>query len=227
MPSPIRTPRSDGVATRKAILEAAGHLISEAGLAQATSKQIAARASVDIASINHHFGNRSGLYQAVLAEAHRRLLDAKHLERLAATIEPAEQKLKALIRLLVQGGAMAPNWPLIVLMREVMAPSAHLMALQQEEVLPKLQRVLPILSELTALSPDDPRLWRCLPSIAAPCALFALAGKLDSPLTNRFSGVPAEVVVEQLFAFTMGGLAAISRGLETGPKASPASGRVS
>ncbi len=216
MPPTTRAPRSDGVATRKAILEAAGHLIAEAGLAQAASKEIATRAGVDIASINHHFGNRAGLYQAVLAEAHRRLIDAEHLEQLAAATEPAEQKLKVLIRLLVQGGAMAPNWPLIVLAREVMAPSAHLMALQQEEVLPKLQRVLPILSELTALPPDDPRLWRCLPSIAAPCALFALAGKLDSPLTNRFAGAPAEVVVEHLFTFTMGGLAAISRGPETG-----------
>lgn len=216
MPPSTRAPRSDGVATRKAILEAAGFLIADAGLALAASKQIAARAGVDVASINHHFGNREGLYQAVLIEAHRRLIDGKHLEQLAASTEPPETKLKALIRLLVQGGALEPNWPLIVLAREIMAPSAHLMALQQEEVLPKLQRVLPILSELTALPPDDPRLWRCLPSIAAPCALFALAGKLDSPLTNRFSAVPAEVVVEHLFAFAMGGLAAISQAPETG-----------
>lgn len=206
-----RMPRADGVATRGRILEAAGACIAAGGFARMTSKEVAAKAGVHLASINHHFGSRAGLYQAVLAEAHRRLVDAEHLRRLAAGTQPAAGKLKDLIRLLVQGGGSAQRWPLTVLAREIMSPSPHLLALQQEEVMPKLHLVLPILAELTGLPPDDPRLWQCLPCIAAPCAFLALAAQMDTPLTNRFGGGTAEEGVERLFSFVMGGLAAIRR----------------
>ena len=50
------------------------HLSSEGelspdGIRRNTQQAIAAPAQVDLASINHHFGNCSGLYQTVLAEA--------------------------------------------------------------------------------------------------------------------------------------------------------------
>lgn len=45
------------------------------GFAGAPSKTIAAAAKADMASINYHFGNRDGLYRAVLVEAHHRIID--------------------------------------------------------------------------------------------------------------------------------------------------------
>ena len=52
---------------------------------------------MDLASINYHFGSRSGLYQAVLAEAHRRLMDVADLQRLAQSRLAATDKLRAVI----------------------------------------------------------------------------------------------------------------------------------
>jgi TetR/AcrR family transcriptional regulator, regulator of cefoperazone and chloramphenicol sensitivity len=62
-----RSLRADGEATRAKILESAGRLFAAQGYAEATSKEIAADADVDLASINYHFGSRSGLYLTVLA----------------------------------------------------------------------------------------------------------------------------------------------------------------
>jgi AcrR family transcriptional regulator len=183
-------------------------LIGDAGFAQTTSKQIAARAGVDLASINHHFGNRAGLYQAVLADAHRRLLDAGEVERLVSGGQGAAEKLRSLIGLLLHGGASDLRWPLVVLLREIMAPSTHLVALQQEEVLPKLRLAMPVLAELTGLPQDDPRLWRCLPAVVAPCAMLALAGQTETPL-GHLVAAPPEVLADQMFTFVLGGLAAI------------------
>jgi len=211
MPTTGRAPRADGVATRARILEEAGQRIAAAGFAQTTNKEIAVAAAVDLASINHHFGNRAGLYQAVLAEAHRRFLDAELLERLVASPKSAKEKLRAMIGLMVEGRAQAQRWPMIVLAREILSPSSHLPTLQQQEVLPKLQLVLPILSELTAIPMDSPVLWRCLPCIAAPCAIYALARHLDSPLTNRLGHPRESEVADHLFTFALGGLENVSR----------------
>ena len=116
-------PRPDGEATRARILEAAGELFAAHGYAEAASKAIAARAEVDLASINYHFGSRSGLYQAVLAEAHRRLMDVADLQRLAQSRLAATDKLRAVIGHLV-GNALsgAENWHISVLTAEILAP---------------------------------------------------------------------------------------------------------
>ena len=57
------------------MLAAAGEQFVVTGYAETSSKAIAGQAQVDLASINYHFGNRSGLYQAVLARCHAQLLD--------------------------------------------------------------------------------------------------------------------------------------------------------
>ncbi|MBE3638815.1 TetR/AcrR family transcriptional regulator [Mangrovicoccus algicola] len=210
-PRKKRTSRSDGDLTRRTILETAGEMFSSAGLAETTNKDIAARAEVDIASINYHFVNRAGLYQAVLTEAHRRIADRSDLERIVGSDLSAQGKLKELLRFLLGGTARELQWPLILLGREILAPTTHFAILQQEEILPKLQLVLPLLSEISGIPADDPVLLRCLPSIAAPCALIALVGRGDSPLAEELNSAPRDALVEQLYCYTVGGLEAVSR----------------
>jgi AcrR family transcriptional regulator len=53
--------------TQKKLLEAARHLFAEQGLHGTSVAQIAARAGVSSAMINHHFGGKEGLYRACLA----------------------------------------------------------------------------------------------------------------------------------------------------------------
>lgn len=97
MNRPRRELRSDGEATRARILEAAGELSTVNGFAGASNKAIAARANVDMASINYHFGNRDGLYRAVLAKAHHRLMDLTDLQQLSEINLPVTTKLRSLI----------------------------------------------------------------------------------------------------------------------------------
>ena len=204
-----RGPRADGAATRKRILEIAGERFAAAGFAETTGKEIAARAEVDVASINYHFGSRAGLYQAVLAEAHRRFADLEDIERIVAADLAAEDRLRNLVRFLVAGASGVAQWPMIVFGREISSPSSHLWTLQQEEVAPKLQAILPLLSEITGIATDDPALLRCLPCIVAPCILIALLGRTSTPLADRLRAPSLDELVEQLSAYAIGGLHAI------------------
>ncbi|WP_207630318.1 TetR/AcrR family transcriptional regulator [Paracoccus xiamenensis] len=207
--------RADGEATRKRILEAAGELIATKGLAGAPSKLIAATAGADMASINYHFGNRDGLYQAVLVEAHRRIIDRADIERIATSDAPASDKLKSLITFFIASGSGSDRWPVIVLFRELLAPGPHIKVLRDVEVLPKLLMVLPILSEITSIPENDPKLWACLPCIGAPCLALLLVGR-NTPFSEVLFDQSQQAIVDHLYSFALGGLEAVGEGYRKG-----------
>lgn len=210
MSANTRNLRADGEATRSRILEAAGRLVAVGGFADTTSKAIAEQAGVDLASINYHFGSRNGLYQALLVEAHRRMIDVADLRVLARSDRPAEDKLRALIAyLLKRSQSGAEEWHLAVLAAELLAPSPHVQVLFQETVPAKASLVAGILGEITGIPVDDPALARCLVSVAAPCLLLQLGRRgLPGPVQAVLRS-PPDVVVEHFHRFAMAGLRAI------------------
>lgn len=202
--------RTDGEATRTRILEAAGELFAAGGFAETTSKAIAAKAGVDLASINYHFGSRSGLYQAVLTEAHRRLMDLADLQRLAQSPMPAADKLRALIDQMVRSAAQGSDgWHSTVLTAEFLAPSSHILTLFQSVVPTKASLVMVILGQITGIPANDPALLRCLLSVMAPCLLLQI-GRRDIPgPAQAVLKMPREALVEHLHRFALAGLQAI------------------
>lgn len=211
MSKPVRTQRTDGEATYNRILEAGGELFASVGFAETTNKMIAARAEVDLASINYHFGSRNGLYQAVLVDAHRRMVSVDSLQQLVATDLPAREKLRKLIEGLVMSATDDQGWHARVLSREVLSPTSHLQTLLKTEVPAKLPFVLSILSEITATPPDDPSLLRCLISVMAPCAMLLVVGPNAVSLAEQIHRMPREILVDHLYKFAIGGLEAIGR----------------
>ncbi|HOA63017.1 MAG: CerR family C-terminal domain-containing protein [Verrucomicrobia bacterium] len=203
--------RIDGEATHKRILETAGELFAAFGFAETSNKAIAAKAGVDLASINYHFGSRGGLYQAVLAEAHRRLISMESLQEVTAADLPARDKLKRVIEGIVEAAVGQQGWHSRVLVRELMSPTSHLQVLQQNEVLPKFKVVLGILREITSIPPDDPALFRCAVSVMAPCAMMLVAGRNVPAVVEAVSSTPREALVAHLYHFAIGGLNAIGQ----------------
>ncbi|MGN6581203.1 MAG: TetR/AcrR family transcriptional regulator [Bordetella sp.] len=207
-----RGQRTDGDATRTRILDAAGELFALAGYAETTSKAIAARAGVDQASINYHFGSRGELYQSVLAEAHRRLVNLADLRLLAGSRLAPSKKLLALIDHFVeQATNKSQGWHLKVLAQELLAPSSHLHALFQNELLPKVSVVKYILSEITGIAPDDPAIARCAISVAAPCLMLLIGARgVPGPLQDVLL-MPREAITRHLHGYALAGLRAIGR----------------
>ncbi len=215
--TPSRSPRADGEATRTRILQTAGELFARDGYAATPNKAIAAHAGVDLASINYHFGSRAGLYQAVLIEAHHRMMDANTLQRLAQSTLPPEEKLYRLIDWIVPGHPGHPGqqdaaaaWPLAVLANEVLAPSPHMETLYQSAVVPKVAHVLDILSQISGIDRQDPALLRCAVSVIAPCLLLVLSQRgLPSPARVVLQQPRADVV-DHLHRFALAGLRKVS-----------------
>ena len=211
-----RGPRTDGEATRARILSAAGELFAATGFAETTSKAIAARAGVDLASINYHFGSRGGLYQAVLAEAHHRLVSVDDLQRFSDSGASAPDKLRLLITQLVERASEQPRgWPLQVLAREFLAPSSHLKPVFEDALRPKFQAIRRMLGEIAGLPEDEPAITRCAVSVAAPCLMLLVGGpNVPGPLREIFQ-MPRDAVVAHLHRFALGGLQAIAQARES------------
>lgn len=190
-----------------------------ADFAETTNKQVAAAAGVDMASINYHFGTRAGLYQAVLIEAHRRLIDHTDIEALSNAGQPVHDKLRALIDFVVASASGKDRWPALVLFRELAAPSPNIEVLRDREILPKLQLLIPILSDISGIPPEAPALLVGLPAIAAPCLALLMIGD-----HLRFPGdilPPArEVLAQYFFTFAIGGLEAVGDDFRKKHKAS-------
>lgn len=73
--------------TREALVEAATWVVAERGALEATTREIYTRAGVKAPTLYHHFGDRRGLMDAVVARAFDRYLEQKR--ELAPTGEPA------------------------------------------------------------------------------------------------------------------------------------------
>lgn len=207
MNKPPRGLRADGEATRARILDAAGELFAAQGYAEASNKAIAALAQVDLASINYHFGNRSSLYQSVLAEAHHRLVNLTDLRQLASSDLPPASQLRVLIEQLVDCSAQEPrSWHLRVLAREVLAPTSHLQVVFEDVALPKVLLVRRMLSRITGIPEADPALTRCLLSVGAPCLMLLVGGRTFPGSWQGVFQMPAPVVADHLVQFALGGL---------------------
>lgn len=204
--------RTDGEATRARILEAAGELFASIGFAEASNKAIAAQAEVDLASINYHFGNRAGLYQAALLEAHRSFIHRSVLEQMMANNLTANERLISLIELFVERALKRPQpWHLQLLAREVLSPSSHIKVLLEEESQPKQLLIKQLLSDITGIPVNDPAITHCLLSVLAPCSILLVGANLKHGPLHDIPQMSIQATVQHLYTFALGGLEAVTK----------------
>ncbi len=114
--------------TRKEILRSAGEAFAAAGFVGATTRAVASRAGVNVATLHYHFGSKEGLYRAALADASRGTLPAVPQGAGAETIE-------RLVDALFQFGAERPNLARLSLLDALAGPGASGAGAPDERVL--------------------------------------------------------------------------------------------
>ena len=200
---------------RARLMEAAGEVFSEQGFEGATGKQIAERAGVNAAGVNYHFGSLEGLCAAVLTAARDRLVTSEAFAEIAARPGPPEEKLRALIRLVV--GAVRQRksgWALRLLGREVATPSPVGLALLVSAVRPRVRILRSLVGQIIDRPEDDPEVALACISIVAPLQLLLIADRKFIHGLHPSLDLPAmdeEALVEHFYGFAMAGLARIAR----------------
>src|SRR5581483_7824918 len=167
-------PESAGsLETRQRLLEAAGEIFAEQGFHNATVRDVCQRAGANIAAVNYHFGDKEGLYTAVLRYAHQCATE-KYSPEMAFASEgnvPAEQRLcmfvRSFLRHIFDEGQ--PAWHGKLMSREMMEPTPALEVLVKEEIRPRAEMLEAIIRELLGRRASPERVRLCVRSIIGQC----------------------------------------------------------
>lgn len=159
--------RDDAEETRRRLIAVSTTVFAERGFSEARIRDIASRADVNVAMIGYHFGNKEGLYGAVITD-----IGAKMAAPIAATIEEARRSLAslpdtaidwgivvgdllvALYRVMLEDGV--EEWSRIML-REQMDPSPYFTRLHADVAEPFISTLAAVLERrgADAGKPED------------------------------------------------------------------------
>lgn len=202
---------------RQRIMDAAGEIFARCGYRKATVRDICAKAGVNLAAVNYHFGDKEHLYLETL-----RNLTAESFQKFPADMgtnrkdKPAV-RLRAfirafLLRALDQG---RPSWFGRILAREMIEPTPILESVMEEIIYPNFLVLSSIVKELLGETDDDESVRLCAASIVGQCLYFgnrrsAYAHFNDSEIAPE----EVERITDHITQFSLSALKALSKNLK-------------
>lgn len=211
-------------ATRLRLIEAAGPVFARRGFADATVREIVAAAKANIAAVNYHFGDKIGLYRAVLEHYSQGAMAAHPVTPPAAHAEKASDRLgffvAAFLERLFHDGK--PAWMSQIISREMVEPTAAFQHLAETHMRPQLETLRGIVAELMGLPTTDKRVHRSAASVIAQCVTYKQCGAAHCILTptQTYDAKGRGELAAHITAFSLAGIAALSTGGAKGTKPS-------
>lgn len=146
---------SDSQRTVASVIQAAGELFAEFGFSGVTARQVAAKAGVSLGAIPYHFGSMDKLYEQVLVSAFAISEDALPIQQQANSASP-QAGLRLAIQWMVKDyAAQKVAWPIKLIEREALDPSASFRSVLKHKYLPEFQWLCEVVSRVTALPPQN------------------------------------------------------------------------
>ena len=191
-------------------METAGKIFAEEGYSRATVRDICRQAGANIAAINYHFGDKKGLYTAVL----------KHYQDVALKTHPSdfgvrgtqtpEEKLRVFIRSFLTRimDDVHPAWFARLLAREFTEPTWAFDILVEDSIRPSFRLLTEIVAAILGEKPQERIVRLCSMSIVGQCLYF----RHSNPVINRlfpgeFPGAgQIEELTEHITFFSLQGL---------------------
>ena len=165
------TPQGD---TRMRLLNAARDVFVESGYHNATVREICARAGVNVAAINYHFGDKTELYTEVLRQSFP-FLEMESIQNPHDRDAPPEDLLKQEIRLIVHAfvGTRGSSAQIQIAARELVQPSPALSRVLGTVTQPLYDRLNAPVSRIIGLDRDHVTTRLCTHSISGQIVYFA------------------------------------------------------
>ena len=205
--------------TRTRLLDAAAELFAAQGYRHTTVRAVCARAGVNIAAVNYHFGGKDKLHRAALEHARQRALreDPYPAGPPPDGPMPPEQRLRRHIRgmfgrCFAQGPAA---WYVNMILREMVDPTPALGHAMDTNIAPHQRRLEGIVAELLGADPndaDDPRPRDLACAIAATALHYHHCRPAVSHMQPGlvYDTPQAERLADLAYRFALGGIRALA-----------------
>ncbi|MCM2372230.1 CerR family C-terminal domain-containing protein [Aporhodopirellula aestuarii] len=145
------------------LISAAGPVFAQRGFDRAPVREIAKVAEVNVAAVNYYFGDKMGLYRAVLADIRNR----RQREFPAPIVgnDPPQETLRKLVRTLLSRMLAADNgWEAMLMMREIQQPTTALSEVIREYFQPihdaLCQTIEQLIAPLNTADAEPTRSWQ-------------------------------------------------------------------
>ncbi|MFA6045997.1 MAG: CerR family C-terminal domain-containing protein [Phycisphaerales bacterium] len=165
----------------------AGEVFARRGFRDATVREISTLAGANLAAVNYHFGDKKGLYSAVIACG---LTSGEAFPPAEFAIEaPAEEKLRAYCRAFVRKilDHRKPEWHSKLMAREMAEPTEALDEMVEMMIRPHWERLSGIVSEILGVATSPELVRVATRSITAQMVFFVHARPV---LERLFPGEP-------------------------------------
>jgi len=200
--------------TRERLLKAAAQLFADCGFKKVTVRDICKAARANVAAVNYHFGDKSGLYREVLQLAIETMRATNDAARAAGRNLPAEERLRQYISVSLCRAMSSGNvsWIARLINREMSDPTPTLDAIVDQALRPRVDDLMGMVADILGCGLDDPRVSQCVASIHAQWMLF-----VPNPIASRFRAKlqlrtdDAAKLAEHITTFSLAGILALAR----------------
>ena len=197
--------------TRQRLIDAGTRLFAERGFKRVSVREICCEARANVAAVNYHFGDKLGLYREVVQSAVAAMRSTGEAARRAGERGTAEEKLRAYVRVYVEGvaGHTHDSWIHWLMSHELADPTPALELVIRQVVRPRMAYLGGIVAELMGRRRADPAVVRSVHSIHAQCVV------IPSLLASRmFPGVKTspdalKVLADHIASFSLAGIRAM------------------
>ena len=198
--------------TRQRLIDAAAPLFADQGFQNVTVREICKASNANVAAVNYHFGDKAGLYRAVVNYAIDVMKETNELLQRAGEGLSPEDQIRGFVRVFVgRLTGVGPNaWIHRLVAREMEHPTEALDQVMTLVGLPRFEYLSGVASTVMNLPPTDPRVLRCIASLQMQCLMAAR--KIPAPLEKQFGSAMRDLdsAVDHIAEFSLGGMRAIA-----------------
>jgi AcrR family transcriptional regulator len=206
---PATAPSADQE-TRQRLLDTAAQLFAADGFRRVTVRAICRAANANVAAVNYHFGDKLGLYTAVMRTALAEMRRGWEEVRRQSEHGSAEERLRAYVRIYIRRILAVDRgaWIYQLMMQEMSEPTPLLALIVREAVQPRVDYVSGIVRELLGCEWDDPRIGRIVASVHGQCAIHRIT-PASSPLIGYARPITiadADEIAAHIAEFSLAGI---------------------
>jgi len=210
----VRPPKTNPASadTRQRLVDAAAALFANKGFEHVTVREICKASNANVAAVNYHFGDKAGLYRAVVTMAIEQMLETNELSQRAGDGLSPEEQIRGFVRVFV--GRLTGNGPTAwihrLMARELEHPTEALDLVMRQVVVPRLEYLSGVVGAIMKLPPTDPRVKRCVGSLQSQCLMAAR--QVPTALEKTFGPAVRDIesAINHIADFSIGGMRSIA-----------------